>query len=95
MDEALKVGDVVLVFDVNGKRLGMDPNGQPQKVLKVGRKLVTLEGRWGRPETYRIEDGVRNDNYEHSWFRTQTPPRGCRRAERTRPRNLVPREVEH
>lgn len=72
-DDATKVGDTVKVFDVNGKRRGQPEGGWDGKVLKVGRKLVTIEypgGRWGGRQ-FRLEDGRANDTYgSHTLFLT-------------------------
>jgi hypothetical protein len=53
------VGDEVIWTSYNYK-------GEPKRytVTKVGRKLVTIEP-YRRPETYRIDNGVRNDDYQH------------------------------
>jgi hypothetical protein len=39
-------------------------------VVKVGRSLLHVQGKWGTPAAYRIKDGVRNDRYEHEWILT-------------------------
>jgi len=60
------VGQTLIRRDVNERR-----TGGPQEVIvsKVGRKLVTVT-HYGRPETYRIEDGTRNDEWKHHWIQT-------------------------
>ena len=67
----IKAGDEVRVYDVNSApaRRGQHDPGEPGKVVKVGRTLVHIEY-FHRTETFRIEDGRRNDNYGHQWFLT-------------------------
>jgi hypothetical protein len=63
------VGQVLIRRDANEDRLG-----GPQKatVVKVGRKLVTVSaGQYDRTETFRIEDGIKNDNFGHGWIQTE------------------------
>ena len=38
----IKVGDEVLVFDVNGRRMGQPEGGWPGEVTKVGRRLAVM-----------------------------------------------------
>lgn len=67
--EGVKVGDTLYRFDQNGRRLGIPDGGQPVTVVKVGRKLITTDERFGNQ--YRIETGVINDGYGHAWLRTK------------------------
>jgi hypothetical protein len=71
---ALKPGDRVQVFDVNGPRRGMPKGGWDGTVVKVGRTLIHVDypgGRWGKPTPFRLEDGSRaNDDYGHQHIRT-------------------------
>lgn len=64
----VKVGDEVRVFDVNGRRSGMPEGGWVGTVLKVGRKLFTVDyanAGWTRQghrgSVFRLEDGSLND----------------------------------
>lgn len=63
-------GQTVIRRDVNENRYG---GPTEVTVVKVGRTLVhvTGRGRYGRTETFRIEDGRANDNYGHGWIQTQ------------------------
>lgn len=76
---AYKTGQVVYVYDVNGGRGGV-PKEQPGTVVKVGRKLVTVEYGHGYTKAFRIEDGRSNDNYGHHWIKTE----GQRRTDNRR-----------
>jgi hypothetical protein len=62
----LEVGQEVIIDGVNLR--------QPvrARIVKLGRVLVTLqpENRTGWPDVYRIEERVRNDAYQHSYFMT-------------------------
>jgi hypothetical protein len=60
----VKVGDNVVVYDVN-----FDKEGSPGTVTGVGRKLFSVDGPRG-PLMYRLEDGRRNDAYGHQWVKT-------------------------
>lgn len=65
---SVKVGDTLLCVDRNARR-GTPP--REETVVKVGRTLIHIEA-WGdRTLTYRIADGIRNDNYGHSWLMTR------------------------
>ena len=60
----LREGDPVLLFDINSpvqRRREYDP-GKPGTVIKVGRKLVTIEDQYGKERVFRLEDGHGNDN---------------------------------
>lgn len=59
------VGQTVIVGGVN-----MHNRMHEAEVVKVGRTLVYIE-EYGRPVAYRIETGVRNDAYGHTWIRTK------------------------
>lgn len=61
-----EVGQRVWVYDVNGRGRGPDE----ATVTKVGRKLVTVAGPHNWSRTFRLEDGLRNDDYGHQWIRT-------------------------
>ena len=68
--DELKVGDEVLVFDVNWGRRG-NAGGEPATVVKVGRKLVTLKiGTWWEKQ-FRLDTQRINYDYGHLWFRTK------------------------
>lgn len=60
------VGQTLIRRDVNEGRQG---GPQQVTVTRVGRKLVYVEHH-RREEAYRIEDGVRNDKWEHAWLQT-------------------------
>jgi hypothetical protein len=62
MTEKLKVGDKVIVVDVNFSRF-------TGEVLKVGRKLATIEYR-GRTSEFYLETRRVNDNYGHQSYKT-------------------------
>ncbi len=64
---ALEVGQEVVIHDQNENRLGGPVRGI---VVKIGRTLVTIKGRYGREVKYGIEDRRIRDNYGHSWFTT-------------------------
>lgn len=67
----LTVGQEVRVFDVNGKRNGMPEDGYPGRVVRVGRRLVTISQDAGDPgRVFRLEDGRANDSRGHQWFLT-------------------------
>lgn len=63
---SLKVGDEVIIRDLNEHRLGGRQTGV---VVKVGRKLLHVRGNYDT-RTYEIETGCRNDRYRHSWIVT-------------------------
>lgn len=65
----LQVGDEVRVFDVNGSRRGQPEGGYVGHIVKVGRTLAHIEYK-GWTETFRLDNGRRNDNYGHQWFKT-------------------------
>jgi hypothetical protein len=58
------VGQKVLVDGVN-----LRGRTHEAEVVKVGRKLVYIE-EYGRQIAYRIETGVINDDYGHTWIQT-------------------------
>lgn len=58
------VGQKVLVNGVN-----LRGRTHEAEVVKVGRKLVYIE-EYGRAVAYRIETGVINDDYGHTWIQT-------------------------
>jgi preprotein translocase subunit YajC len=66
---ALKVGDEVRVFDVNGRRMGQPEGGWSGKIVKVGRTLVTIEYSH-KTKTFRMDRRTVNDNYGHQYFKT-------------------------
>lgn len=59
------VGQTVIVGGVN-----MRDRTYEAEVVKVGRTLVYIE-EYGRPTAYRIDTGVRNDAYGHTWIKTK------------------------
>jgi hypothetical protein len=59
------VGQKVIVAGVN-----MQNKTHEAEVVKVGRTLVYIE-EYGRQAVYRIDTGVRNDQYGHTWIRTK------------------------
>jgi hypothetical protein len=67
--EGVKPGDELVITSVHRK---MSPSDEPRtvKVHKVGRTLVHILRSEDKPErgtdTYRIENGIANDNYGHS-----------------------------
>lgn len=67
----LKAGDRVQVFDMNGPRMGQPKGGWDGTVVKVGRKLITVQYRWQhQTQVFRLETGQANDDYGHSWIKT-------------------------
>lgn len=62
-------GDIVKVFDVNGKRNGQPEGGWQGQVTKVGKKLVTVKYNHS-VDTFRIETGFVNDRYGHQYILT-------------------------
>ena len=62
----LEVGQEVILRDVNERRLGAPVVGT---VVKIGRKLVTIEGGY-QARQYRLEDQSENNGYGHRWFET-------------------------
>lgn len=68
---AYEVGQRVWIYDVNDRRSRGPREGT---VTKVGRALVTVADvqfpAWA-PQTFRIEDGRRNDKYAHQWIKTE------------------------
>lgn len=79
----VKVGDELLLVERNN-RSGREP--KTVTVAKVGTKLVHIlrypKHPDGGTETYRIDTGIRNDNYGHS--RLETPEHYADRHERGR-----------
>ncbi|MEU4229392.1 hypothetical protein AB0F17_34290 [Nonomuraea sp. NPDC026600] len=77
---SLKVDDEVRVIDVNGARMGQPKDGWVGKVVKVGRKLITVRyGNYdGYTQVFRREDGSVNDKYGHQ--RIETPEQAARRV---------------
>ena len=60
----LEVGDEVRVFDRNGSHMGQPPGGWPGKVVKIGRKYVTVE--YGsRSDLFDKETGRLKDSHGH------------------------------
>lgn len=68
----LQVGDRVQVFDVNGSRKGQPKGGWDGIVVKVGRKLITVDYVSARQggDVFRIDTGYRNDDYAHQYLKT-------------------------
>jgi predicted metalloprotease with PDZ domain len=54
-----EVGQKVLIVGVNRR------GPEEATVIKVGRKLVTVHGKYMRDEVYRMSDGAKNDAYRH------------------------------
>lgn len=73
--EGVKAGDELLLMSSYGGAQVYEREPKIVRVHKVGRTLVHLLVYEGSPdgptETYRIEDGVRNDNYRHSVLKTR------------------------
>lgn len=72
---ALKPGDRVQVFSVNGSRIGQPKGGWDGIVVKVGRKLIYVDhpGSHKGPggQAFRLDDdGRANDDYGHEWIMT-------------------------
>lgn len=71
--DAVRAGDKVRLFDVNGTQYGMPPAGWPGKVAKVGRTLLHVaDSRWPGGDTsgYRIADGSASDRSGMTWIMT-------------------------
>jgi hypothetical protein len=66
----LKAGDRVQVFDVNGLRMGQPKGGLDGTVVKVGRKLITVQYGHSYTKVFRLEDGRANDDYGHQCIKT-------------------------
>lgn len=66
----LKVGDRVQVFDVNGSRMGQPRGGWDGTVVKVGRKLITIQYGNHYTQVFRLDSGRANDAYGHLWIKT-------------------------
>jgi len=73
--KGLKTGDEVYLVTRYGGRREKDQTPLTVTIHKVGRTLVHVLRYPERldlgTETYRIEDGVRNDNYGHSYLITR------------------------
>jgi hypothetical protein len=70
---ALKVGDRVQVFDINGPRRGQPEGGWDGTVAKVGRTLihVNYSAKYRhRPQVFRMDTGRSNDSYSHQFIQT-------------------------
>lgn len=64
-------GDPVVVFDINGRRMGQPDGGWPSTVTKVGRKIVTVQSDSGlQTWEFRIGTRLANDDFHHQWFKT-------------------------
>lgn len=66
----VKVGDKLMVFDINGSRMGQPPGGWPGVVIKVGRKYFVVEYSGHRATTFLLEDGRENDSSRHRYVKT-------------------------
>ena len=67
--DAVKVGDPVKVFDVNGSRRGQPLGGYDGEVKRVGRVLVTIHYQ-GHTDVFRVDTRRTNDAYGHQSFKT-------------------------
>lgn len=68
---AIREHDKVRVFDVNGSRSGQPEGGWIGTVVKVGRTLAHIDYEGAREtQTFRLNDGRRNDDYAHRYFLT-------------------------
>ena len=79
-----EVGQQVWVYDVNRTEGSLGRPPEPATVVKVGRRLVTVAISGSYQKTFRIENGVANDQYGHQWIRTDDE-----RAARERHAELV------
>lgn len=72
--KAVKAGDEVRIYDVNGKRMHQPDDGWPGEVVKAGRTLAHITSSHpyfqGKPQAFRLSDGTRNDRYGHQRFLT-------------------------
>lgn len=67
----LAVGDRVQVFDVNGSRMGQPAGGWDGTVVKVGRKLITVQYKSvHNTKAFRLDGGSANDGYGHQHIKT-------------------------
>jgi hypothetical protein len=63
----LAVGQEVRIFEGGSRAKG----GAPGEVKKIGRKLVTIAGPYGRDVVFRLDTQASNDEYVgRTWFRT-------------------------
>lgn len=65
----VKTGDTLMLIEPGRNR---NRPARPVQVIKVARKLLTVQespGSYGE-SVFRIESGVRNDGYGHSWLLT-------------------------
>jgi hypothetical protein len=73
--EGVKVGDKLLLLTKMGGRREREQTPEEVTVVKVGTKLVHIPVSERSPEgktlAYRIESGVRNDNYGHTQVMTR------------------------
>jgi hypothetical protein len=83
---ALEVGDRVQVFDINGRRMGQPAGGWDGTVVKVGRKLITVQYQSAHnTKAFRLDSGSANDDYGHQHVRTvEQATADLRRAEALR-----------
>lgn len=70
MSAKYEVGQEVRVFDVNGRHHGQPEGGWKGEIVRVGRKLVSVDFPGYGSKAFRIDDQRANDNYRHQWFRT-------------------------
>lgn len=82
--EGVKVGDTLLLLTKMGGRREKEQTPEEVTVVKVGRTLLHIPVSEDNPEgktlAYRIENGVRNDDYGHTVVTT----REAYEAEQTR-----------
>jgi hypothetical protein len=73
--EGVKVGDKLLLLTKMGGRREREQTPEEVTVVKVGRTLLHIPVSERSPEgktlAYRIENGVRNDNYGHTQVMTR------------------------
>lgn len=59
-----EIGQTVYLRGVNRR------TEETTTVTRVGRTLVYVQDRYGKPQSFRIETGVANDQYGHEWIET-------------------------
>lgn len=69
--EGVKAGDTLLLFLNTGGQREKEQTPRVVTVSKVGRTLVHIPCTQGKTDTYRIDDGLRNDGYGHTELKTR------------------------
>jgi hypothetical protein len=73
--EGVKVGDTLLLLTKMGGRREKEQVPQEVTVVKVGRTLLHIPAYESQPDgktlAYRIENGIRNDDYGHTQVMTR------------------------